>query len=642
MMNIREAINYLCEEENIPKIIRYYQKSSNIKDCEVNIPLIERIIHNLYSSETGLVINDKPFDIGLIYKKEVSYSKRKKLGEIYTPQKVVEFILDECGFQPNKNIENQNLIDLSCGSGSFLITAIQRKITFYLKRFNKKAISELRLSEAQQIIHDIKDNIYGIDINPTACIIAQINFHIQLFKLYKQILIDSNDFKPPQYNIYNLNSLRVITDNFFDLPREFDYVVGNPPYLFIRNIPKNHKNIIQSNKFMTNTGQYDYFQIFLELGIKFLRDGGKLGYIIPDSLLALSNRRIIRKLIYETSKIEKIHVVGPQFENSIVSNIILILIREKNEQSRQNNFVQVAFHNSASKKTNNIVQKQIQKWNYRFLINLNQKDIDIIDYLNNKFYSLGLITSKKDYQILLNRGVELTKEGQIFYCQSCDKYYPIPNGKRICNFCGTQFNKNSIEDIILDEIPESADKKDYLPYIYSMKRYKITQYKYINIKKKGIQYKNLEDYKGRIIIRQISQDGLICGAYDPNISLCSQSFYNLKIIKSALSEFNNFYLLGLINSFLLSYYFLKSFGSYKQLFPRILIEKIRTLPIKIPENQEERAIAQNIIKNVQNLLGDTQTDLKNLSLIQHKINHFVYSLYGLEDHHSRYIDKAIK
>jgi type I restriction-modification system DNA methylase subunit len=641
-MNIREAIIYLCEEDIIPKIIRNYRKSSNIKDYQANIPLIERIIEYLYSSETKLVIDDESHDIGIIYKKEVSYSKRKKQGEIYTPQKLVEFILDECGFHPNSNIENQKIIDLSCGSGSFLITAIQRKIAFYMKRFNKKVISELSLEETKLIIQDIKENIYGIDINPTACILAQTNFHLQLFELYRQMLTYLNDFTPPKFKVYNLNSLRLITDNYFvEIPRKFEYVVGNPPYLFIRDIPQKHKNIIQSNNFETNTGQYDYYQIFLELGIKYLRDGGKLGYIIPDSLLALSNRHVIRKFIYHTSEIKKIHIVGSQFENSIVSNLILILRREENSKNRQNNSIEVNFHNDAGEKTNILPQSQLQKWNYRYLINLNQKDIEIIDYLNSNFASLEILNSKEDFEIMLNRGVELTKEGKIFYCRNCDKYYPIPTKKPVCSDCGSKFSDDSIESIILDSIPKPAQNSEYLPYIYSMKRYRITEYSNINITKKGIQYKNLDNYKARIIIRQISQDGLICAAYDPNISLCSQSFYNLKILRSPVPEFNNFYLLGLINSSLLSYYFLKSFGSYKQLFPRILIEKIKSLPIKIAKNRFERTIAQDISKNVQILLNSAR-EKPNQTLRQQKINGLVYSLYGIKDRHLRYISRAIE
>lgn len=635
-MNLRKKIDFLVKRGIISEIIRKYTQLFDRAKTKIDTSLIHKIISaskkNFKSKQ-----NNEIFDIGLIYKQEVPYEKRKELGEIYTPKKIVELILNDCSFGSMVS-KDSTLIDLGCGSGSFLLYAIKRILYQYLCRFNRKQSSALLPAEAEIIISKIRDRIYGIDINPIACILAQINIHLLLIDLYKIILKKSENFKPPLYKIYNFNSLNLVLNKYPNLPNKFDYVVGNPPYLFIRDIPPEHKKIIESIKFLTNTGQYDYYQLFLELGIKSLKNGGKIGYIIPDSLLALSNRQIIRKYIHETTKINKIHVVGSQFENSIVSNIILILTKEISEQKRQKNSIEIIFHNRGIKEISQLPQKQIEKWKFKFLINLNEIDIDILDYLNNNFNSLGEISLNKDYSVCLTRGVELTKKGRVFYCEYCGKYYPIPNKKQLCNTCGKRFDKESIENIIFDNIPNSSDKSDYLPYIYSIQRYNITNYKYINITKEGIQYKNLDDYEERIIIRQIPQEGLICATYDPNISLCSQSFYNLKIIKSPVPEFNNLYLLGLVNSSLLSYYFLKSFGSYKKLFPRILIEKIKALPIKVPENREEKEKARKITLNVLNLLKLDVQKRNHQTVLQDEIDQLIYSLYGLGDYFSEYIN----
>ena len=95
---------------------------------------------------------------------------------------------------------------------------------------------------------------------------------------------------------------------------------------------------------------------------------------------------------------------------------------------------------------------------------------------------------------------------------------------------------------------------------------------------------------------------MICATYNDSATT-SQSYYNLKVKKSPISEFNEMYLLGLLNSQPLSYYFIKSFGSYKKLFPRILIEKLRSLPIKVPESKEERSLANKIINFVKKIMG---------------------------------------
>ena len=163
-------------------------------------------------------------------------------------------------------------------------------------------------------------------------------------------------------------------------------------------------------------------------------------------------------------------------------------------------------------------------------------------------------------------------------------------------------------------------------------------FKNINIKKRGINYKNLDIYNNRIIIRQLSQNNLICAAYDDRLSLTSQSFYNLKIIQSPIPEFDNHYLLGLINSQLLSYFFIKSFGSYKKLFPRILIEKIKNLPIKIPDSIEERKIASDIAKNVKLISGNDV----NRDALESQIDVLVYKIYQISKLNKKYISNFMK
>ncbi|MHA1194431.1 MAG: TaqI-like C-terminal specificity domain-containing protein, partial [Promethearchaeota archaeon] len=154
--------------------------------------------------------------------------------------------------------------------------------------------------------------------------------------------------------------------------------------------------------------------------------------------------------------------------------------------------------------------------------------------------------------------------------------------------------------------------------------------------KNGINYKDKEIYKDRIIIRQLNQNKLICATYGSN-SYTSQSFYNLKIIKSDLEEFNNYYLLGLINSQLLSYYYNKSFGSYKKLFPRILIEKIRNLPIKVPQTDHEKSISLEIINLAKQILMAPDTR----KVLEEKINLLVFELYEISEENGIYISQEL-
>jgi methylase of polypeptide subunit release factors len=559
--------------------------------------------------------------LGKVYEDNLSQRERKSLGEFYTPESIVDYILDAVGYKESEVIQEKKLVDLSCGSGSFIILAIRVLINNCMKDFNKQEISELSPKEAKYIISKVKENIFGIDINPIACILCQINMHLELFELFKVIKEEDKHYHLPQFNIQNSNTL------MNNESKIYDFVIGNPPYLFIRDIPDEQKSAIEKGDFETDDGQYDYYQLFIELGIRLLKDKGKLGYIVPDSLLVLSNRSVLRKYIYNTTKIREIYETGPKFEDPIVSNIILVLEKESDIQEREKNSIKVKISDQEHR---NIIQEELKRWDYKFLINLNEEDFFIINHLNTQFPKLKDLKGRKDFNILLSRGIELTKKGQVIFCENCRKFFPIPKKALNCPGCREPLKEKNIETIISENIPHKEENKFEL-FVNSINRYKVKDYKYVKIDKPGINYKDFNIYKDRIIIRQLSQNNLICAAYDEKFSFTSQSFYNLRIYRSPIKEFNNLYLLAIINSKLLSYYFIKLFGSYKRFFPRILIEKLKDLPICIPQTLKEKELASQIIKNVKILPKLNGNEDENLKEIQNKIDDCVFKLYRIPD-----------
>jgi len=174
----------------------------------------------------------------------------------------------------------------------------------------------------------------------------------------------------------------------------------------------------------------------------------------------------------------------------------------------------------------------------------------------------------------------------------------------------------------------------YKPFIYALNRYFIKEHRYIKVNLEGINYKDLDLYNNRIVIRQLNQDNLICAAYEKN-ALSSQSVYNIKINKSPIPEFNHFYLLGLLNSRLLSYYFIKTFGSYKSLFPRILIEKLKNLPLKIPSTKKEKEWSDDIKEKVNQIINSKTHNEAKVLRLQNQIDLLVNNLYQIneDDYH---------
>lgn len=621
---MNEFVEYLRKEKILENLFNIYKE--NIKNDTYKY-ILEKIIENIenlkifrevFAKSNEINQPRSDFDIfGSSYEDLVNHKERKLLGEFYTPQPVVKDILNAIKYVCQNNIEDKKIIDISCGSGSFIIHAIKILIERFLKIFGKKNQFELTISEAKSIINVVKNNIFGVDISPIACVLCQINIHFKLFSILKIIKNSEYNFQLPQFNIRKENAL------LLDEKEKYDFVIGNPPYLFIRDIPNKQKKTIEEGNFVSNEGQYDYYQLFIEIGIRLLSMNGKLGYIVPDSILALSSRRIIRKFIYNTTKIKEIYYTGPKFEDPVVSNIILVLQRERDIFAREKNNIRIRL---ANKEKIKIPQETFKIWDYKFLIHLNETDISITEYLNKNFPKIKDLKKKKDIKISISRGVELAKTGEIIYCEQCKSYFPVPKKHLECPDCKSKLKSENIEEIIYNKIPNNS-REDFKPFIYSLSRYKIKDYKFIDTTKDGINYKNLDIYDNRIIIRQLSQNNLICATLDEKLSLTSQSFYNLKIIKTPLKEFNNYYLLGLINSRLLSYYIFILFSSYKKMFPRILIEKIKILPIKIPETEKEKELAQKIINGVKILLSKFDED------IEKQIDAFVFELYKIPEEH---------
>ena len=260
---MQDFIDYLEKGNVVRNLKQFYKVGLNSHFNEI---LLDRIIENLRSLNSSRktinseipALESKDSDVlGNMFEKTRDHKQKKKLGEFYTPAPVVKYILDAVDYNPLKNIEIKKLIDLSCGSGSFLIQAIRILINRYLKIYKREKVSDLSVEEAKDIVSTVKENIFGIDINQIACILCQINIQYTLFEILNLILSYEPNYRLPLFNIKNLNAFTI------DDKEKYYYVVGNPPYLFIRDISTDQRQIIDAYNFETNEGQYDYYHLFI-------------------------------------------------------------------------------------------------------------------------------------------------------------------------------------------------------------------------------------------------------------------------------------------------------------------------------------------------------------------------------------------
>jgi hypothetical protein len=134
--------------------------------------------------------------MGELYQHYFDRDTRKALGEFYTPEEVIKFILDECGYTGQRG---DRLLDPACGSGSFVAAALRR----YLHA--------QRGVEPKKILLDLTDGlrIIGFDINPFAVLMAQLNYAALILQVYSEAINDDRDFRIVRLPVFRTDSLRI-------------------------------------------------------------------------------------------------------------------------------------------------------------------------------------------------------------------------------------------------------------------------------------------------------------------------------------------------------------------------------------------------------------------------------------------------
>ena len=79
------------------------------------------------------------------------------------------------------------------------------------------------------------------------------------------------------WSLYNGNALT----HTFD--REFDFIIGNPPYIAYKDLDNDSKDYLKKNFISCKQGKFDYCYAFIECGIKLLSPAGKLVQLVPSS-----------------------------------------------------------------------------------------------------------------------------------------------------------------------------------------------------------------------------------------------------------------------------------------------------------------------------------------------------------------------
>ncbi len=145
-------------------------------------------------------------------------------GAYYTPLPLINFVLNELE-QKKPLTEGTTILDPACGSGAFLVQSYRRLVR---KKYPKKNY------EPEVLKTLLTDHIFGIDINPDACRVAQLGLLLTLLDhLQPRSLFGEKKFRLPELNdnIIKADSFGLSVERLNDFEKKFDWIVGNPPWM---------------------------------------------------------------------------------------------------------------------------------------------------------------------------------------------------------------------------------------------------------------------------------------------------------------------------------------------------------------------------------------------------------------------------
>lgn len=462
-----------------------------------------------------------------------------------------------------KAVSNIKVLDPACGSGAFLNAVFD-----FLMREGKLISDNLFRLGVQDLFgrwdtHILKNNIFGVDINKESVEITQLSLWLKTLNNKEKLTYLGDNIKCGNSLIEDKEIAGDLAFNwnseFKDIMDKggFDIIVGNPPYVNAKhnNFSDKVKEYYYRN-YQVAEYQLDTFILFIEKANYLLKDDGICGYIIPNSILGNMFVPKIRKFLLDNTSIKTIALCDNVFEQASVDTMILIT----DKKIKQDNQIEIT---------------QIKDDKSVFLRAMPQEN-----FLNNQNYIFNISADEKISSIL--KKIEpntINLENMNAEISTGIKEYQVGKGTP------PQTKKDK------EDLKFHADFKKDKTYQLELRGYNINRYsmfcdkKYISYGVWLAEPRNPKFFIGkRIIVRQVPDTKNFIATCIKDDYILDQSLYIAKLVDD-LYDYS--YILTLLNSRLLHWYFQNTHNEFDSLFPKIKIGQFKSLPFKklLPNEQ---------------------------------------------------------
>lgn len=621
-------------------------KKTPIYSYEENVA---KIIEKLDTSKFDFNVPAEGNILGDVYEKFMDRETRKAIGQFYTPDFVIEYILNNTVAEADV-VENPfvSVLDPACGSGHFLIMTydiLKKKFEENIDRLREKYADVDYVYKNENMkgkeywvkdrihYHILKHCIFGADIDSFAVQLTTINLLLKDLDNFTDELnimecdslikreedYDWQDLKQQLKNIsmfYTINYKDIngihrhdtlSRDKAEELVRlcefwtkKYDYVVGNPPYIPITQISEKNK-FYYKNKYRSSEGRTNTFVLFLERAIS--KRYPTICFIIPSRILLNTQYTVIRECILTNTHIKKIADLSEGvFEDAVVDTIIIIL------SSKQNNEIE-EYVTKIDKFTPELIEhKEINQNNFLKFDNLyiniyaTSEEINLLNKIRANSIKLGDIADIRD-------GIIQGAVGDRLFLGK--KYISDVRCKRV--LYGENINKYQInwggEYIYYD--------KEYLTMLED---------KRTKGKGRGLRLREPNIFERKKILTRQTSDKIIA-AFDEDNFYYMNTLHGTHIVNN---NYDDLYVLAVMNSNLTNFYYTRYNYEVDKTFAQVKIENLKNFPI-IKISKEKQQYIAVLSKKIIELLNYNENFKINASWNKAKIlNEYVNYMRGKE------------
>jgi len=628
------------------------------------------ILGQVYEQFLGKVIRLTP---GHRAKVEEKPEVKKAGGVYYTPTYIVDYIVQQTvgklikGKTP-RQIGKLRILDPACGSGSFLLGAYQYLLDYHLQwyeahdpvecaRGKRPAVyqgphGDWRLTGAEKK-RILLDNIYGVDIDRQAVEVTKLSLLLKVLEgenqetLGQQLALWRERALPDLGdNIKCGNSLigpdyfeaQLMPDeeemrrvNPFDWEAEFpeimvgggfDCVIGNPPYGFHQIHAEFVKPYFKKH-FVASQSSFEHYFLFYERSVRLLKKNGVHGFIVPVTWLTIPSAHSLRKFVLDKYWIEEICWLPELvFSNAQVNTLISTIQNSPASRVRVKIYDTLGFREPPKEER---IYEQSQ-------------------FIHSDYY-IGIFEKKTDSEILQKTSSFSQPLKEI--ARPCSGYNPYEVGKGQSPQGGPH-TKETVKTK-----PYHSEKRlgdEWKPEIVgrNLGRYSlnITGKRWVKYGQWLAAPRDPGNFLGkRILVQEITggQDRRIVAAYYDGELYHSRDVIPIKIENDLPHPF---YILGIINSWLITWYHHKrSPKAQKGLFPKVLVSDLKKLPIRTINFNDPADVARHdkMVALVGRMLelhkklaaatipADKQLYQRQIEATDQQIDALVYELYGLTE-----------